>query len=252
MGHWLLVGEYSPEFAHETRLPDTRLAGDRHQVRLALGDGAPEDGPEQLELALPADERTSEPAYPTGSREREGSQNGAARETPRLPLGLDNSGLAELERSAGCCNRPLAGEHLPGGGRLLQPGADIDGVTRDERAAFACLTDDHLARVDAYADGESPTVELDEAALHGQCGVKGPFRVVLEGCRSPESGHYSVARELLDRASSSLDLLCHRLVEAIEHDPDALRILVVGECGRADEIREENRDELALFPDGHV
>ncbi len=67
--HRLLVCEQLPKLAHEPRLPDTRLAGDRHQVRLSLRDRAPVGDAEQLELVLTADEYAPKLADSAGAHE---------------------------------------------------------------------------------------------------------------------------------------------------------------------------------------
>ncbi len=78
------------------------------------------------------------------------------------------------------------------------------------------------------------------------------LRVVLEGGRSPEDRHHCIARELLDRAPRQLDLVTHGAVEALELRPDALGVTLSGVGGRADEVGEENRDELALLARAHL
>ncbi len=51
-------------------------------------------------------------------------------------------------------------------------------------------------------------------------------------------------------AAGSLDLVRHRLVEALETDADSLGILAACERGRADEVCEDDRDELSFLPRG--
>ena len=48
--------ELLPELADEPRLADARVAGDRHEPRLAVGDHTPVGGAERLELGRAADE----------------------------------------------------------------------------------------------------------------------------------------------------------------------------------------------------
>ena len=74
-----------------------------------------------------------------------------------------------------------------------------------------------------------------------------PLGVILERSRRPECRHYCVAGELLDGPTGALDLGRHRVVEAVEQRTRALRILRVGERGRADEVGEDDGRELALL-----
>ena len=78
--------------------------------------------------------------------------------------------------------------------------------------------------------------------------MEGALGVVLEGRGRAEDGHHRIADELLDRAAGELDLLAHRVVEPLELYPHALRVSIACVRGRPDEVGEENRDELALFP----
>ena len=94
--------------------------------------------------------------------------------------------------------------------------------------------------------GKLAAEELVQPSLHRQRGVERTLGVVLLRRRRPEDGHHRVAGELLDRAARELDLLLHRCVEALQPRTHALRVLTVGERGRAREVGEENRRDLAL------
>ena len=76
--------------------------------------------------------------------------------------------------------------------------------------------------------------------------MQGPLGVVLERARGAEHCHHGVAGELLDRAAGELDLLCHRVVEAVEQRARPLRILRAAKLGRADEVGEDDGRELSL------
>ncbi len=75
--------------------------------------------------------------------------------------------------------------------------------------------------------------------------------MVLECSRRSEGSHDRVSRELFDRSTRPLNLVGHRLVKAVETSSNALGVLVPGERRRADEVGEENRDELPLLPNAH-
>ena len=143
----LFAGQHLPELPDERGLADPRLADDRHQVRLPLRDGPPEGRPQQLELGLAPDEDAPEPGRPLRSRKRERAEHRSRRHALRLPLGLDHAPISELECPAHSRDRALAGEHLTGCRGLLQPGADVHRVARDERAPLPGLSDDDVSRV---------------------------------------------------------------------------------------------------------
>src|SRR6266540_514493 len=108
----------------------------------------------------------------------------------------------------------------------------------------AQTVDDDLAGV--HADPQLEVAELlFEAPLHRERGVQRPLRVVLERRRCSEGRHHGVAGELLEGAACALDLIRHRRVEAVEERPRALGILLA-ELGRAHEVGEQHRGDLAL------
>src|SRR4051812_49229505 len=82
--------------------------------------------------------------------------------------------------------------------------------------------------------------------------MKRALRIVLMRDRYAKGGHHRVADELLHRSAGTLDLGRHCLVEAIEHGARSLWILAVSRLRRANQIREEHRDELSLVADRWV
>ena len=75
--------------------------------------------------------------------------------------------------------------------------------------------------------------------------------MVLQGLRHAEGCHHRVPGELLDGSSGALDFGAHLVVEALEAGARPFRILVARGRGRVDEIREQDRRELALGMVGH-
>jgi hypothetical protein len=71
--------------------------------------------------------------------------------------------------------------------------------------------------------------------------------MVLERARRPEGRHHRVPGELLGRPAGTLDFLRHRLVEPVEQNTRALRILRAGKSRRADQVREQNSRQLPLL-----
>ena len=139
-----------------------------------------------------------------------------------------------------------ADDDRAGLGGLLEPRGDVHGVAGDERASLPCAAGHDLARVDADPQAEPVSEQLPEAPLHRERRVEGALRVILVRLGNAEHGHDRVARELLDRAARVTDLLGHRVVEALEHDARPLRVLLLSERRRADEIGEQHRGQLAL------
>ena len=67
------------------------------------------------------------------------------------------------------------------------------------------------------------------------------------GYRCAEESHHRVADELLDGAAEPLELRPHVPVVAAQHGRDVLRIGLFRTGREADQVAEEDGDDLALF-----
>ena len=76
----------------------------------------------------------------------------------------------------------------------------------------------------------------------------GALGIVLVGGRRAEERHHRVADELLDRAAVALELGADALVVRAEERLDVLGVERLRACGEADEVAEDDRDDLALAP----
>ena len=68
--------------------------------------------------------------------------------------------------------------------------------------------------------------------------------------RRAEERHHRVADELLDRAAEALELVAQVRVVGREHRADVLGIELLGARREADEVGEEDGDDLALLARG--
>ncbi len=166
-------------------------------------------------------------------------------------IGIDRSSLSlQLERLerlgvdgvADERQRLGSDEDLSVRGRLLEAGGDVDGVAGHERLALSAHDD--LAGVDP-----DPGLQLvrGDRLTHLGGGADGPQSVVLVRDRNPEDGHDRVADELLDGAAVTLDDRAEILEVAAHARAQRLRIGGLPERSRADEVAEEDRDDLALL-----
>ncbi len=165
------------------------------------------------------------------------------------PVGRDRLALAfqieRLDRSGvdGPAQervRRLADQDLVRLGGLLQPGGDVDGVAGCEPFRRA---DDDLARVHADAAADA---ERRKRVAHLRCRADSPQRVVLMHRRHPEDGHHRVADELFHRAAVRLDDRLHPLEVPGEQRLQRLRVGALAERGRAHDVAEDHRDDLAV------
>ncbi len=87
---------------------------------------------------------------------------------------------------------------------------------------------------------------LERELADRERGADGALGVVLVRGRRAEQRHHRVADELLDGAAVALELRAHALVVRPEKRLDVLGIHRLGACREADEVAEDDRDDLAL------
>ena len=226
--------------AKEPRLADPRVADDCDELAPFLVPRPRPGLPHQLELVLPADE--GQPM--TSLRDVENRPEPVGGHALRLALELERLDGIHLDAAAHDPERGLADQDLAGPCRLLEPGGDVDRVSRRE----ALLGAGHdLAGVDAEA---SLNAEIRERFPHLDRGPAGAQRVVLVHAGDAEDGHHRVADELLHAAAVRLDDPLHALEVVRQQHPHRLGIGRLAELGRADEVAEEHGDGLALLAGG--
>src|SRR6202162_4777577 len=149
-----------PELMDQRRLPDSRVAHDRHEVRPPFFNSAAVGTLQRLELSLAADEGRGQATNAARPNMRQRADEPATDDSADLSFGYDRHGLVELERATHRRSRAFPDEDLTGLGGLLEPGRNIDCVARDEGAAHARLPHDNVSGVHADAQRERAAAEL--------------------------------------------------------------------------------------------
>jgi hypothetical protein len=90
-------------------------------------------------------------------------------------------------------------------------------------------------------------VERGDGVAHRERCPHRPLRVVLMGNRRAEDRDDRVADELLDRAAAAFELVARALVVDAEQRADVLGVALLGACRRADEVGEDDADDLPLL-----
>ena len=204
---------------------------------------------ERSELPLSADERRAQ-----AHRRRRRRSVRAPRRPPRRDTGsaLPFAWMGSASRySIDIPRRAIRGvsdeDAVDRRGRL-HPRCGVDDVAGDHRLALGrprAEGDERLARVHGRAE-----VEVVDRVANGERRANGALRVVLVCGRSAEHGHDRVADELLDRAAVPLDLVAQPRVVRRKRRADVLGVEPLGAAGEADEVGEENGDDLPLLPRG--
>ncbi len=125
-------------------------------------------------------------------------------------------------------------------------------VTSPSPSSGRRLERDHgFAGVDPNAHLEQESgivrVQLLDRLQHPETGPHRALRVVLVRDRRPEHRHHGIPDELLHRPAEPLQLLPQARVIRTDPSPDILRVGDVGGRSEADEIAEQNRNDLPLF-----
>ena len=232
--------------------PDPGSSDHRDDLRPVVGAHLVPERREQLELL----------ARPINGARGARSCSSGRRRPSRIGIGSaflhrDRIHRLVLEGPARGEERPRADDHAPGRRQRLEPGDGVHHVAgRDALAPLRRVAerDDRLARVHRDADGEPQLrvllVQRFEGADDRDGRLDGARRVVLVGQRRAEDADDRVADELLDGAAERLDLVADARVVRPEPRPDVLWVGAVRVGGRADEVREEHRDDLALLTVG--
>ncbi len=172
-----------------------------------------------------------------------------------MPLASTGVRLAVLDRSLSRPIRRLVDEDAVGGRRGLQPRSGVDHVAGGHSLTLlrACIEPDEcLAGGDPHPNVKLPRVvalvQLGDPLSDGQRSADGALGIVLAGGRRAKDGHHGVADELLHRAAVALELEADALVVAGEDRSDVLGVELFRLRREADEIGEEDADDLPLFP----
>ncbi len=206
-----------------------------------------------LEMRFPIHELGADEGRRSPCRERGAGRSGLVRhDRLRLPLRDVRATPSVADRVP----RPTPGPLL-----------DQDGAGRSEVGQARCRVDDvadhrdprrlggrahhHLAGVDAGVDlGDRETgtalVQLADAFANGEGGAYRPFGVVLVRDGNPEDGHEAVALDLRHGPPVILDHPLEVRQRRPDEGEDLLRVERRCEGRVPGEVREEQRDELAL------
>ena len=174
---------------------------------------------------------------------------------PRMTVSPKGSRLIVAEHSDG---GGVAGEHAARRRHRLQSRRHVHDVAHGGVVEAGQRAHEHLAGVDPDAHLHRRCVaagggEQRQRLLHPQRRPHGPLGVVLVGDRGAEQRDDGVAEQLVDLAAEGLDVGHEPLEAAVDQALDPLRVEVLGQRGRADEVGEQDGDDPPLLgePVGH-
>ncbi len=208
--------------------------------------GALERVADDPELALTADELGARLVRHVDAEARMRGDGRPDGNRLRLPFRLDGLGRFVVDGGPGGSVRRLVDDDPVDRCRALQACRGVHDVARGHSLAGIGLgvePDERLAGGDADSQLES---FLERELADRERRADGPLGIVLVRGRGAEQGHDRVSDELLDGAAVPLELGAHALVVGPQERLDVLRIHRFGTGGEADEVAENDRDDLAL------
>ncbi len=148
--------------------------------------------------------------------------------------------------------RLLADEQTAGRGGVLESGGRVHDVAGRERTSGRGVDGDHgLARAHGAAhlhvEAHVRVVEFLDPLEDRETGTDGALRVVDPGERRAEDGHHRIADVLLHDPAVALDPFAGVLEVELVAIADVLGVGAVGARGRAHDVHEQDRDELAFL-----
>ena len=166
-----------------------------------------------------------------------------------LSLGLNWIGGPVVDGVAGCAPCRLPDQDAVDRCVRLEPRRRVDDVAGDHALALLrprAERDERLPGVDADTELELGLLVEDPVADRECCSHRA-LGVVVVRDRGAEHGHHGVADELLDRAPEALELVAQPRMVGPEQRAHLLGIHALGARGEADEVGEEDGDDLALL-----
>ena len=245
------------ELVAEPALSDAGLAQHRYHPAVPL-ERAPQRRLERGGLLLPPDEAREAP--PAGDLEPRPERADAAQliDPERVPHPLQREAAEVLEVEVPCDQRRrvLGQVDLPGLGEPLHALCEAHRVAL-RRVVHAQIVsdraDDHLPRIEPYADREVETLGAAELApvaperfAEMQRRMACALRMILVRDRRAEERHDPIAGELVDGALEAVDALREDAEEAVEDAMPCLWIDLFGQIHRALHVGEQDRHLLPL------
>ena len=240
------------EFPEQPALPDSRRSEQRQKHRPARGAHLPPAFAQDGNLVLSADERRARGLPPRSHvprRDRLPCSDGQ-----RLSLHLLRIERLVVDHVRGRAVRGLAHDDAVRRRGGLQARGGVDDVTCDHGLALArprAEYDERLARIDTHADAQA---EIGIRRVHGRHGCLDregrshrALGIILMRNGCAEDGHDRVADELLYGPAEALKLPSKLRVVRIEHPAHGLGIELLRLRREADQVGEEDRDDLALL-----
>ena len=235
------------QLGHEAALADPGHADERDELRFTLLPRTSEGVAQNIDLSLSADEGRERRQLDIAAEARPGRDCLPDDHGLRLALRVDRRRLAVLDQvrrgAIGC----LTDQDAVDGRRRLDPGCGVDHVSRNHPLPLERVRvqrDERLARIDRHAQFR---IRLARDVADRKGCPNGPLRIVLVHDGRTEHRHDRVADELLDRAAVSLQLGPDACVMRCQNSAHVFRVASLGRRRRADEVGEDDRDDLALL-----
>ena len=246
--------EVARKLRTEPALADPGLAHERHELDGRVARAPNEQALEERLLDFTTDEQRL--LGPDQVRAEPRARLDGSVQTKRRTLPLDVHRHKRLvdDDSLGLPERLLRNRHLVHGRGRLNARRRVHDVAGDDPLT---LLGSRVQRNDCGSGVDTdPHLELELGLSLVQLGDRlddpkpcadCPLGIVLVRDRRAENSHDGIADELLDRAAVALELVPHARVIRANASADILGVGILRGCREADQVAEENRNDLPLL-----
>jgi hypothetical protein len=201
---------------------------------------------QNAELALAADELHSGLVRDVNTEPCAGLHRMPRVDRPGLSLGLDVRRVVVVDCVSRCAVRRIIDEDAVHGCSRLEPCSGVDDVARGHPLACCWAGIERDERFPRRDPGTQLEPLLESKVSDRDRGSYGALRIVLVRDRRAEERHHGIADELLDGAAVPLELTPNATVIRTKNRLDVLRVQRFSLRREADEVAEQDGDDLAL------
>jgi hypothetical protein len=242
------------QLSDETAFPDPGNPDNRSHLDRLVSLRAVECLEQRRELISTADQRGRVVATARLAEARARANCLPTRNGSGLPLGVGRRQRLVFDRIARRPIRSFADNDTVDRRGGLQASRGVDDVARRDglpERRICVESDERFTRVDADPDMEIevriPFVRARQRLSNRERCANGALRIVFVRGRCAEDRHHGIAGELLDRAVALLELLAHERVVGSQHRSHIFNVHPLGPARKADEIREQDRNDLPFL-----
>ncbi len=242
-------GDRLHQLVHETGLADAGYADERDELHGRLASSSCERFAQHGQLVIAPYERRASRLHDVDAEARSRLLRLPHRNCLGLALCLDRLAFGVVDHVSSGAIRRLADEYPVDERRRLQARRRVDDVPgRHRLSSLGTRTQSNQRFACVHRDPHLQLLLITNPVADRQRRAHCPLRIVLVRDRRAEQSHHRIADEFLDGAAVPLQLTTQPCVVRRKQRAHILGIHRLHARREADEIGEQDRDDLALLP----